>query len=162
MLAGVLDANVIIGFAKGGVFELLQELYQPLFVPSSVVAEVICAGQGLPGAAELEAGLLTWIDEAKPQSSSRQRFLTLPDASDVDVLTIATEKRVDHVLSSDAGVYRLASLHGLTCLQATDILILLKQVGIIPAVSPILDRMRVAGFGIDQPLYIQAILAAGE
>jgi hypothetical protein len=42
-LAAVLDANMVIGLAKGGIFDLLASLYMPLCIPSPVTQAVIGA-----------------------------------------------------------------------------------------------------------------------
>jgi hypothetical protein len=64
-LAGVIDANMVIGLVKGGVFDLLPSLYAPLYIPTGVKQEVI-TGQGRPGEAELAQALQAWIIEVSP------------------------------------------------------------------------------------------------
>ena len=44
MLRGVLDANMVIGLVKGGVFNLLPSLYAPLYIPVGAC----CSGQSTP------------------------------------------------------------------------------------------------------------------
>jgi hypothetical protein len=57
MPSGVLDANMVIGLAKGGVFNLLASLYAPLFVPPAVIQEITVQGQGRAGVTELQQAL---------------------------------------------------------------------------------------------------------
>ncbi|HTE19092.1 MAG TPA: hypothetical protein VK689_12015 [Armatimonadota bacterium] len=38
-LSGVLDASVAIDLSRGGLFERLAEVYDPLYVPPAVVRE---------------------------------------------------------------------------------------------------------------------------
>jgi len=78
------------------------------------------------------------------------------------VLAVASEQAVDHILSDDDGLCREASRNGLRCQGSPFVLVLLKQQGLVPAVTPVLDRMRQAGFGIEDALYQQARQAAGE
>lgn len=55
-LKGVLDANMVIGLVKGGVFHLLPSLYAPLYIPTGVQQEVLTV-QGRPGEKELALAL---------------------------------------------------------------------------------------------------------
>jgi predicted nucleic acid-binding protein len=69
---------------------------------------------------------------------------------------------VDHVLSNDEGLIREAGQHGLTCLRVTDLLLLLKSQGLVPAIRPVLDRMIQRDYGIRLDLYEEALRAADE
>jgi len=161
-LAGALDANVAIGLSRGGVFDLLLDLYSPLYVPQAVVQEVVGQGQSRPGAAELTRHLGAGITEVAPSPQSLQGFPAAFPQADREVLATAREYPVDHILTGDEGLRREAQRHGFTCLRASEIVVLLKQQGLIPAVRPVLDLMRQQGFGLDDTLYQQALRAAGE
>jgi predicted nucleic acid-binding protein len=160
MLTGVLDTNVIIGLTHGYVFDLLPGVYTSLFVPPAVTAEVI--GQGRPGEAELRRALGVWIMEVAPDPPLVALFSPTLSLADRQVLALAQAHTVDHVLSADAHLCREATAYGLTCLHASDLVVLLKHQGAVPAVQPVLDRMRLQGFGIDDRRYEQALRAAGE
>ena len=59
----VADSSPLIILAKLNVFDLLRKLYPHLFISADVYAEVVVAGAGLPGAANVAKA--EWI-EVKP------------------------------------------------------------------------------------------------
>ena len=111
-LTGVLDANVVIGLAKGGVFDLLSSLYGTLYVPRSVREEIVGPGQGLAGEQELLRALGVWITEVIPDPQTVQQFSATLSWADREVLAIAETNAVDHILSGDRGAAPGAPGHG--------------------------------------------------
>jgi predicted nucleic acid-binding protein len=162
LLTAVLDANVVIGLAKGGVFDLLSALYAPLYIPEAVKDEVIQQGQGRDGVAELTQAIGNWVTVLAPAPQQVQAFTLPRSLADRQVLAVARAQTVSHVLTSDGPLFREATRHGFTCLRATDIVVLLKHQGHLTAVRPVLDRMRQQGFGIEDAIYNAALQAAGE
>jgi predicted nucleic acid-binding protein len=164
LLIGVLDANVVVGLAKGDVFHLLRSLYSPLYVTPEVKAEVIGAGSGRAGASELLSALGVWVTEIVPDPQILQQVSPSLSAADREVLAIAQDPslRVDHILSGDDHVVRQAHVLGLPCLRTTDLVLVMKVEGLIAQVKPVLDLMRQHGFGIDDALYARVLRAAGE
>jgi predicted nucleic acid-binding protein len=111
----------------------------------------------------LTQALQGWITEVTPDPSQVQQFSgVLRSAADCEVWAVAREKAVDHVLSSDRGLYREATRVGLSCLSTTEVVLLLKRQGLIANVKPVLDRMRQRRFGIDTVVYEATLRAAGE
>jgi predicted nucleic acid-binding protein len=163
MFTGVLDANMIIALAKGGVFHLLASLFQPLYVPSGVVLEVVGQGQGLPGSSELAQALGQWVSEVTPTGASVRRLgIGLRAAADRQVIAVAHSRAIDYILTSDGEIIQEAVRHGLACLEVTDVIVLMKRRGLVPLVQPILDRMRQNGFGMTDVVYQATLALAGE
>jgi uncharacterized protein len=161
-LTGVLDANAVIGLAQGDVFDRLASLYAFMYIPPAVAQEVIAQGPGLAGESELRRGLGIWVTEAVPDPQRLQQFTALRSTADREVLALAQEKGVDHILTSDEQLIRHAGRYGLACLRVVLVIVLLKDHGLLSEVRPILDRMRKRGFGIDDSGYEGALRAAGE
>jgi uncharacterized protein len=154
---------MVIGLAKGGLFNTLASLYAPLFIPPAVVQEIVAQGQGRAGVAELKQALGRWITEAMaPPGLVQQLPAVIRSTADRQVLALAQAQAVDHVLTSDARLVRQARSLGLICLQVPELVILAKRRGLVSAVQPVLDRMRQEGFGIDDATYEAALRAAGE
>jgi predicted nucleic acid-binding protein len=160
-LKGVLDAMMVIGLAKGGIFDRLVSVYAPLYVPTTVKQEVI-TGRGLAGESELTQALGVWITEVTPAPHLVLPFSQILSLADREVLAVALAEGVDHVLTDDADVQREAGRYGLTWLRTTEVVVLLKRCGHVSDVKSVLDRMRQQGFGIDDTLYKQTLRAAGE
>lgn len=160
--AAAADANAVIGLAKGGVFHLLAQRYGVLYVPPSVTAEVVGKGAGRPGASELAHALGNWVQEVAPAASAGGPVSPGLSAADRELLAIAREKGVDHLLSSDDGVYREAMRLGMICLSTLEVVVHLKRHGLIPHVRPVLDAMLKAGHGVPPALYEQVLRSVGE
>jgi predicted nucleic acid-binding protein len=143
-------------------FELLASLYAVLYVPPAVVREVISQGYGLPGAVQLQGALGNWVIEIAPDPQRIQQFAVLRSEADREVLAVAQERGVDHILASDRQLANHARSYGLTCLSTVLVVVLLKDHGLISAVRPILDQMRSRGFGIPDVAYESALRAANE
>src|SRR5438105_2871667 len=102
-LAAVLDANAIIGLAKGDVFNLLPSLYGSICVPTAVKEEIIAHGQGRAGTSELTQALRAWITEVAPDLSQVPPFPSSLSHADRDVLAVALSptRHIDHILADD-------------------------------------------------------------
>jgi predicted nucleic acid-binding protein len=161
-LSGALDANVVVGLAKGGVFDLLSSLYTSLYIPPSVREEIITQGQGLAGESELAQALGVWITVVAPDLQRVQQFSPTLSLADRELLAVAQAQAVDHDLSGDRQLCLEANRHGMTWLQATDVVVLMRRRGLVMEARLVLDQMRQRGFGIANPVYEQALRAAGE
>jgi predicted nucleic acid-binding protein len=162
MLTGVLDANAIIGLAKGGIFHVVASLYAPLYVPTSVKQEVAGQGRGRAGVSELTQALGLWITEVTPDPHAMQQFSFVRSIADREVLAVALQKKVDHILSDDGPLRRHANRSGLKCLQVPQVVVLMKHQALLADVKAVLDRMREHGYGIADVFYREALRAAGE
>lgn len=163
LFSGILDAEMIIGLSKGRVFHFLASLYSPLYVPSAVRLEVLRGGPGRAGVAELTQALGSWITEVIPDPRLVQQFAAPRSLADRAVLAVACEKKpIDHVLTGDRRLHGVATELGFTCLRTTDVIILLKDRGLVAEVKPVLDLMKRSGYGIDDARYEEALRIAGE
>jgi predicted nucleic acid-binding protein len=155
---------VIIGLAKGGVFNYLQSIYSPLYISPSVREEVVAHGQGRVGASELTQALGSWITQIVPDPAIMQTLTDLRSLADREVLAIAADpmRAIDHLLTDDGQLRGRASRPGLACLRTPEVVVLLKARQLIPEARSVLDRMRQQGFGIDDALYAMTLRAAGE
>src|SRR5213593_2878160 len=90
-LTAILDAMVVIGLAKGGVFDQLSSVYSPLYVPRAVREEVIQHGQGRTGASELTQALGSWITEVVPDPVAMQASADLRSPADREVLAVGLD-----------------------------------------------------------------------
>ena len=162
MASAALDANVAIGLAAGGVFHHLKELFSPITLPAEVAHEVIRRGAGRAGVVELNGALVRWVHEVTPEHAHLISFSSVRDLADRKLLAVAAAAKVDFVLSADRVVAREATSVGITSLTAPEVVLLMKQAGLVLAAKPVLDRMRQQGFGIDAQAYARALRAAGE
>lgn len=132
----VLDTNTIIGLAKGECLERLRDVFPEVVVPPAVLREAPASlAVGTPSAA-------------------------LSDG-DVEILSLAMEQ-AGVLITDDAVLRREATRLGITTLGTVDTVLLLKQEGVIEAIAPVLNLMRLRGYGLVPALYQEALRLAGE
>lgn len=119
-------------------------------------------GTGLPGTAELQHAIGSWVTEVVPDMEYVSQAHGLRSAADREVIAVALGREADHIVASDRPLIRHANRLGLICLPSTLVVVLLKDQRLLDEVRPIFDRMRQNGFGIDDASYESALRAAGE
>lgn len=157
----VLDTNAIIGLAKGECLERLRDVFPEVVVPPAVLREVMEHGRGRAGARELQASLGHWIQEKAPASLAVSTPSAALSDGDVEILSLAMEQ-AGVLITDDAVLRREATRLGITTLGTVDTVLLLKQEGVIEAVAPVLNLMRLRGYGLVPALYQEALRLAGE
>jgi predicted nucleic acid-binding protein len=161
-LRAVGDANAMIGLAKGGVFDQIVQLFPVFFVPTNVSQEVVVKGQGRPGSSELARALQTWATEVTPDLSVIQQTAPALSVADRAVLAVALAVGADFVLTDDRDLRREAHRLQLACLGIAEVVVLMKERGVITSVRSVLDQMLAARHGIASDVYERALRAAGE
>jgi predicted nucleic acid-binding protein len=161
-MSAVVDSNVLIGLAKGGVFNLLHDLFGDVQIPTAVWKEVVVDGAGLPGAIEAQAAHGDWLTVVAPPSAPAS--LVLPaslDPADRDVVLLA-EKTPAYVVTDDKAARRFATGRGLAPIHTVEIVLAAKQLGLIPSCQAVLDNMRRNGFDVRESMYQTVLRQAGE
>lgn len=161
-MATISNSSPLILFAKISRLELLRLVFAELIVPTSVYEEVVIAGAGRAGAAEVATA--TWIrSQAVANQLAFDTLLETLDPGEAEAIALAAEmgEQVTVVLD-DRKARHLARQHGLIVVGSAGVLLLAKVQGIIPQVRPILDELRAAGLRLSDRAYSRAIADAGE
>jgi predicted nucleic acid-binding protein len=161
-MIGVLDANAVIGLAKGRCFEVLRNLFDLILIPPGVVEEVIKEGKGRPGSTELSGALGRWIEIRDPSASILARFARIADSTDRALVALACEVRADWLITDDESLRRMAEDEKVPILFVAEVLLTGKRAGYQRELRPILDSMRRRGYGIRETLYQEILRLAGE
>jgi len=154
----ILDANGIIGLAKGGCFLLIPQTFSIVYVRSLVTGEITDP----VSRAEREAALGGWLREETPTAESLRRIPPHKSEADRHVLALAIEHRPGVIVTGDRGLESKARALQIATINAPSVVQLLALAGLIPAAQPHLDQMRLQGFGIAQPLYQAILRTPGE
>ena len=158
----VSNASPLIGLARIGELDLLQQLYRELVIPEAIEHEVVVDGAELPAADQV--GKATWI---KPQAVSNKQLVRVLQenlgAGEAEAIALALETEAE-LLLLDEHRGRQTALHlGLRYTGLIGILIEAKSKGYIGSVKGHLNSLRdVAGFYVSERLYMRVIQDAGE
>lgn len=158
----VINTGPIIALmAATGSLSWLAELYQNVWVPHEVEAEIAAGGSSVP---EGEA-LLAAVDVVRILSASTSIPRALAhelDLGEASVIHTALERKIDTVAIDEKAGRRIARLHGLQVTGSLGILIKAKEQGLIDSLTACITRMRDHGIWISAALSEQALAAAGE
>lgn len=155
------DASSLIGLSAIGALDLLHRLFGTVVVTSAVRDEVL-AGEGLPGAIELEtalaAGWLRVVDVAPDEASFPK--LGLGEASTLQ-LAMEDTRVILVVIDEQLGRAQATALN-VPVTGTVGVLLAGKQEGHIEEVSSFLQRLEDSGFRLSQALLQEARAQAGE
>jgi predicted nucleic acid-binding protein len=157
----VADAGPLIALAQIGRFNLLQSLYGQLRIPPAVRDEVVASGRGRPGAVEVSAAAWIRVVEVR-DTTAVQLMRDQLDAGESEAIVLALELKADLLLIDEARGRRVAEARGLNKTGTVGTLIVAKRWGLVPAVTPLLDELQVAGFRMSETLYQTARALADE
>jgi uncharacterized protein len=158
----VCNTSPIIALACAGQLELLRAVYTQIVVPDAVFEEITVAGAGEPGAREI--GEASWVKRQAVRNALLVTALRLElDAGEAEAIALAVESKADLILLDERIGRRAAQRLGLTVVGTLGVLIAAKDRGLLAAVRPVLDALRVnAGFWIADELYNAVVKAANE
>lgn len=143
-----------------GHLELLRSLYAKVYVPEAVVREVMRGGaSGAGGGAFAQAA---WIVRRVAGSAPHPLLVATLDQGEAEVVTLAVELSIRHVLIDETAGRRVARLLGLEVSGTVGALLRGKREGHIAAVRPLLDELRGHGIWLGQRVYEFALREAGE
>ena len=157
----VTNAGPLIALAQIGRLNLLQLLYDELYLPLAVFDEVVTFGRERAGAAEVE--MADWIRVINISDiSAVERLRDRLDLGESEAIVLAIELQADLLLIDEARGRRVAQAQGLNHIGTVGSLVLARQRRLITAVTPLLDELIASGFRMDEALYRTAQKLAGE
>ncbi len=158
----VLDSNAVIGLSKGAVFELLPRFCSQVLVAPAVYEEVVTNGQGRAGAGELRAAAGDWVSVTDPSLQSRAEFGAVQNRRDREILALAYETRPHFLVTGDEEMCQFAAERGLPVMSLLELLLAAKQIGVLPALRPVVDAMLSQEFSFPHGDLERALHQAGE
>ena len=157
----VSNSGPLIALATIGKFDLLKNLFGQIYIPQAVYDEVVVYGEGEPGAKETKEA--EWIETLQVEDRLAVNLLREEmDAGESEAIVLAQELDAAYVLIDEAVARRKARLIGLRMTGTLGILLMAKEVGLIPAVRPVLDELRRTEFRISSKVYREILAKAGE
>lgn len=155
------DASSLIGLSAVGAFGLLEKLFGTVLITSAVRDEVL-AGEGLPGALDLEAALaIGWLRVVDVDFDEADFPKLGPGEASTLQLAMEDTRVSSVVIDEQLGRARATALN-VSVTGTVGILLACKQEGHIKEISPFLQRLQESGFRLSPALIQEALAQAGE
>jgi predicted nucleic acid-binding protein len=153
----VVNTGPLIALGRVDALDLISRL--PIrFLAPALVAEEIAAGARLGHPVLMP----TWVEVAALKAPLPQLSLSTLDEGEAAVIQLALELGVARVGIDEWRGRRAAAAAGLRVTGSLGLLGRAKNLGIIPAVRPWIDKMQAAGIHYDRALLVKFLAAIGE
>lgn len=140
----VSDAGPIVALAAAGQLSLLGALYGSVLVPDAVFREVVAAGLGRPGAADLRRA--PWAIRCDPNPAADPALAGVLGPGEAEAVDLAS-RRAAVLLTDDLRTRELAQAsRGLRVRGTPGILRDASRRGLVPALPPLIEAMRARGY----------------
>lgn len=155
------NSSPLVILAKLGYFDLLNRLYRRVYISAEVYHEVVVAGVGLPGAAEVEKA--SWVEVKKLHNQAdlfeaRQKH-ALGDG-ELSTILLAKELRANVALLDDHNARKLARAYGLQVRGSVGLLETFYIKGYLPDLRPAFRQLLAHSY-IDRQLLDLRLRALG-
>jgi predicted nucleic acid-binding protein len=149
----VADSSPLIILAHIGCFPHLRTTYEHIFISQEVYSEVVEAGVGLPGAAELaEADWIEVKQLQRPEFLSERRSQYRLGAGEFSSLCLAQEIAADIVILDDLKARKLAAELGFAVRGTVGLLEAFYRNGEISDLRSYFGRLVASGAYVDRTL----------
>jgi predicted nucleic acid-binding protein len=158
----VADSSPLIILAKLNCFDLLQRLYSTLCISTEVHSEVVVAGAGLPGAAQVTAA--SWIEVKAihdPSSLAAAKKKTGLGVGELSTIILAKETKASAVLLDDHRAREFARTERLHVRGTVGILETLYRRGYVSDLRALFQQLLANNVYIDRRLLNRRLLSLG-
>ncbi|WP_297091051.1 DUF3368 domain-containing protein [Thermococcus sp.] len=156
-----LNSSPLIFLAKLGLLDLLERLFEEVYITESVYHETVVEGAG-----HEETVVIANADFLKRVSVENQRLvkflLEMVDHGEAETIAFALENEVDVVLLDDKDARKIARSFGLRVTGTLGLLLLAKRKGLISQIAPYVEELRRNGFRISEGVVKRVLKEAGE
>lgn len=153
----VSNTTPLIGLAQIQRFDLLQQLFGEIHIPQAVYDEAVIRGRE-EGGAKREVSTATWIKTVSVKDRlAVEVLLDELDLGEAETIVLAREIEADWVLMDEKKGRRKLTQMGINKIGTLGILLKAKQVGLLTAIRPEIEKLRQQGFSISQDV-IDAVL----
>jgi hypothetical protein len=158
----VSNTSPITNLSAIGQFDLLQKLYDEIYIPEGVWSELNARDQSWPGSDDVERS--TWVKREKVKNQTVVATLREDlDPGESETIALAIELKADLVLMDETEGRHKAKRLGLNVTGVIGILLEAKLKGYISQVQSLLDGLRQeAGFYLSSRVYQEALKLAEE
>lgn len=156
------NTTPLIGLASIERFDLLRQLFGHLTIAQAVYDEAVVSGRE-EGGAKREVSTADWIATvAVTDRLAVDVLLDDMDTGEAETIVLASELGADWVLMDERKGRRKLDRLGLNKIGTLGILLKAKQLRLLPAIRPDIERLCQQGFSIAQPVVDAVLQRAGE
>lgn len=157
----VADTGPLIAFSLVGRLDLLRDLYTSVLVPEAVWSEVTSGAPDRPGVVEIPG--CPWLVRTAIAGSVDSLLRAELGPGEAEAITLAVERGGARLLLDERQARRVAEIvYGLSIRGTVGTVVLAKRRGLIPAVRPLLERMRAGGYFLASALIESACATVDE
>ena len=145
----IIDSACLITLEKIGHLALLPKLFDHIYIPPAVKQDF---GESID-----------WVTVKRIKDTDKIIALsTQIDTGESEVIALAMELKDAYVILDDKKARRIAKQIGVKVIGTVGLLLKAKNMGIIPAIKPYLEKLNAVGFHLSQALYHKALELANE
>jgi predicted nucleic acid-binding protein len=151
----VSDSTPLIALARINRFDLLQELFGELTIPSAVYTEVVTASKGRAGSEELKNA--SWIHCCQVNNRDLVTFLKISlDDGEAEAIALAQEMGADLLLMDDGDGRHITESVGIGLTGTVGLLLRYYQ-GNFQEGKKALDELLAQGFRLSKAAYTKIV-----
>jgi len=156
----VANASPLIILLKGGLADLLPELFSEIAVPNGVWEEIIAGGPTDSAATALPDA--AWIHRVRLDEVASEVLIWNLGAGETEVLSLALADKSYIAMIDDRAARNCARTLGIQTIGTGGALVLAKHRGLIPSVSIALQQLLDAGLWLSDEIVALLRTQAGE
>ena len=157
----IVNTTPLIALAGIGHLNVLEKLYGEVTIPRAVYNE-ICAKPDTECAKQLQQALDWIVIEDIVNTEAKMYYKTQLHDGEVEVMILAKEKQADLIIVDDNNAKKHAKYLGLPVTGTIGVLIKAKNLGIVSALKPLLERMLENHIYMSSALMQMCLEAVGE
>ena len=158
----VVDTSPLIALAVMGLLPALRSLFNTVLVPSAVVRE--CLDDLSKPMAENIGGALAnnlLIEQSAADQGYCELLAQVLDQGEAETIALAKEMNAMALLD-EATARKIAAREGIDFAGSLYVLIRARQENLVPAVTPLLNKLLEHGYHLDKSLVRYVVEACGE
>lgn len=156
----VVNTSPWIALSICGQIPLLEKLYTNICIPLHVKEEIMAGGRNSFGVYELET--CEWVRIEKVNDIEKVKLLYDLEQGEAEVIILAKEKGIQHVLIDEKVARLQAKVLGLNVIGTLGILLMAKKNGLLNAIKPAIAKIQENGIWIRDEIVIGILKNAGE
>lgn len=139
---------------------LLEKLYTDVCIPLHVKEEIMAGGRESFGVYELET--CEWVRIEKVHDTEKIKLLYELEQGEAEVIILAREKGIQHVLIDEKVARLQAKVLGLNVIGTLGVLLMAKKKGLLNSIKPAIAKILENGIWIKDEIVVGILKDAGE